>query len=430
MVSALETEDGTKSDHCSIVARAALPRIHQYTKKTYQVRRYTEEGEKKFGDLILNFDWETVRGANSTESAANLDIVLQEMYDDCFPVSQRTVRSCDPPWITKRIKRAIRNRRRTFIAQGRSELWKKKKLEVELLIKEAKERYFEGVKKKVLEGGSSKGYFTAAGLLGSKEAPIRWQIQKMYPDLSDSEIAEIAAAYFNEISQQFKPVREPDLSKTRAPPELFEIAAALKGFKKPKSTVQGDIERRLVTRYSDILAIPLHLIYSQVYSTLQWPALWASETVHLIPKTSAPDCLKQLRNLSCTPLFSKVLESFILSSLKEDVKLSPNQFGGQKGCGVDHFLVESWNSILSSLEDNRASVHLMSIDFEKAFNRMDHDSCLAALKKLNAKEEDIELVACFLHNRTMKVKIGDILSTPRSVPGGSPQGSILGNFLF
>ena len=30
----------------------------------------------------------------------------------------------------------------------------------------------------------------------------------------------------------------------------------------------------------------------------------------------------------------------------------------------------------------------------------------------------------------MSVKIGKTLSTPRNVPGGSPQGSILGNYLF
>ena len=103
---------------------------------------------------------------------------------------------------------------------------------------------------------------------------------------------------------------------------MYEIAAALRAAKKPKSMVTGDIDRRLVIKYVDILAIPLHAIYSQVFETLEWPSMWATETVHLIPKTAAPDSLKQLRNLSCTPLFSKVLESFILKSLKETTKLS------------------------------------------------------------------------------------------------------------
>ena len=185
-----------------------------------------------------------------------------------------------------------------------------------------------------------------------------------------------------------------------------------------------------MTKYSDLLAIPLQIIYSQVYSTLEWPKLWSNETVHLIQKNTSPDSLKQLRNLSCTPLFSKVLESFILTSLKSSTKLSPRQFGGQKGSGVNHFLVEAWNIILTSPEDSRASVQAMAIDFEKAFNRMDHDCCLNALTSLGASAEDVELVACFLRNRHMQVKIGDIYSEPKSVPGGSPQGSILGNFLF
>ena len=125
-----------------------------------------------------------------------------------------------------------------------------------------------------------------------------------------------------------------------------------------------------------------------------------------------------------------MLEGFILNSLKASTTLSKRQFGGKKGSGVEHFLVETWDSILTTLEDHRASAHLMSVDFEKAFNRMDHGSCLEALKSLKAKEEDIELVACFLRGRTMRVKVGEEYSEPRSVPGGSPQGSILGNYLL
>ena len=252
----------------------------------------------------------------------------------------------------------------------------------------------------------------------------------MFPNKSDKEIAEIAAEFFNAISQEFDPVRPPQPNCTKPAPEMYEIAAALRACKKPKSQVKGDIDRRLVSKYSDILAIPLHVIYTQVYQTLQWPELWASETVTLIPKNKSPDGLKQLRNLSCTPLFSKVLESFILKALKEKVRLSNNQFGGIKGSGVDHFLVETWDEILQPLEDHRAAVQLMSIDFEKAFNRMCHNSCLLALDRLGAEKEDIELVGCFLRNRTMRVRVGKCFSDPRKVPGGSPQGSILGNFLF
>ena len=98
--------------------------------------------------------------------------------------------------------------------------------------------------------------------------------------------------------------------------------------------------------------------------------------------------------------------------LKATTKLSMNQFGRIKGSSVDHFLVESWEDILTPLEDHRDSVSLLSIDFEKAFSRMDHNACVNALGTLGASEPDLELVSCFLRGGTVTVKVGDSFSTP------------------
>ena len=43
---------------------------------------------------------------------------------------------------------------------------------------------------------------------------------------------------------------------------------------------------------------------------------------------------------------------------------------------------------------------------------------------------DRDMVAAFLRNRLMRVKVGEHYSNPRLVPGGAPQGSVLGSFLF
>ena len=255
----------------------------------------------------------------------------------------------------------------------------------------------------------------------------------MFPGLTDIEIANKLAEYFNRISQEYQPLQQihPEiLAATRTAPEMYAISARLKRFKKPNSIVRGDIPPKLVCSVADFLAIPLKYIFDQVYSTLEWPALWRSETVSVIPKNNAPADMGQLRNLSCTPLFSKLLESFILEELQSDTKLSLDQYGGIKGVGADHFLVGTWQLILESLEDPRAATTLLSIDFAKAFNRMDHFACLDALKNMGASKSSLGLVQAFLTGRTMSVKIGNARSDPRTVPGGSPQGSILGNYLF
>ena len=93
-------------------------------------------------------------------------------------------------------------------------------------------------------------------------------------------------------------------------------------------------------------------------------------------------------------------------------------------------MVETWNDVLTGLEEQDVVANLISVDFSKAFNRMNHFRCLEALTKLGAAEETVLWVSSFLFGRTMSVKIGKTLSSERTVPGGSPQGSIQGNYLF
>ena len=71
------------------------------------------------------------------------------LYDKHFPITVVKTRSSDHPWITKRIKRHIRNRRREFARNGRSRAWKRKKERCEELIAAAKKAYFEKVKKEL-----------------------------------------------------------------------------------------------------------------------------------------------------------------------------------------------------------------------------------------------------------------------------------------
>ena len=146
------------------------------------------------------------------------------------------------------------------------------------------------------------------------------------------------------------------------------------------------------------------------------------------PEKAGP--VNDLRNISCTALFSKVFESFVLDRLTEQVGMRENQMGGMRGAGAEHYLVQLWQSVLEALEDPRAASVLTSIDYAKAFNRLDFRHCLRALADKGASTELIAVIASFLTSRTMAVKVGQALSAPRVVLGGVPQGSILGVFLF
>ena len=209
-----------------------------------------------------------------------------------------------------------------------------------------------------------------------------------------------------------------------------EVTNRLRKFRKPKSMVAGDIFPALVNRAAASLAFPLAHIYNSVSISHVWPDLWKIEYVTPIPKKNVPQSAGDLRNISCTQLFSKVYETFILEWVTGQVVLRDNQFGGVKGRSTEHFLVELWQRVLENIEDSRAGSLLTSIDYSKAFNRLDFGHCIKCLKAKGANGKLIRIIASFLSGRVMKVKVGTSLSTARAVLGGVPQGSILGVFLF
>ena len=191
--------------------------------------------------------------------------------------------------------------------------------------------------------------------------------------------------------------------------------------------VRHDIFPSLVSDAAPFLASPLTYIYNTITATSTWPLKWKKEFVTPIPKKLIPQGINDLRNISCTALFSKVYESFVLGWLNEQVGMRANQLGGMRGAGTEHYLVEMYQLVLESFEDPRAASVLTSIDYAKAFNRLDFLHCLKSLAAKGAATELIRIVLSFL---TMAVKVGQVMSKPRIVLGGVPQGSILGVFLF
>lgn len=106
------------------------------------------------------------------------------------------------------------------------------------------------------------------------------------------------------------------------------------------------------------------------------------------------------------------------------------QYGGEKECGAEHLLIELWDRILEALDEGKDVACLLEVDFEKAFNRMDHATCLTQLEELGASPGSLRLVGSFLEGRTMTIKLGGQTCGERKITRGSPQGSVLGCALY
>ena len=435
----LQTEGTTNvrfSDHGLFYMTAKIDRGKKYRWLKYSYRYDNPESRKKFGEWIVLKDWEEVIQATGSDKKAEIyQKEIQWALEAFFPLITVRRRDTDPPWINPAIKKLIRARKRVYKdTEKRKGEWKELKRKTEELIEKRKKKFQDSQKLKLLADDAERNFYRNTKNYLSKQRPKPFDVLDIFPGKSETEASELLAHHFNTISCEFDPLVRTDIPSTFSSPlpilATHEVAKRLKRFKKPKSMVKGDIFPDLVTEYSDFFAIPLTSIYNCISATQNWPRVWKSEFVTVIPKTRTPTELGDLRNISCTMLASKVYESFVLGWALEQVKLKDNQFGGAKGCSTAHLLISVWQKVLTDLEDCRAATVLTAIDYSKAFNRMQFQECLKAFARHGASSEVIGLVATFLTDRTMSVKVGEAWSTPRPVNGGVPQGSILGVLLF
>lgn len=430
----LWSDNDVDSDHKTVVYDAVFVG-DKYEYVNVLRRRITKKGEEEFVKSIKEVDWTDVMvGITIDEKTDRFHEIVEGIKDRVMPWKNSRIRTDEDPWITEHVRFVAKKRNKAFRDLGRGEEWKKLRDEVRMKIANARRAYYDREVDKICNATDKRSLaFTALKNLKSSERPKQWTICDLDRDKKQEELVEDLADYFSRITADYDCVSKDDLPTTFDRP-IYEltpgmVAARIRESKKPNSTVPGDIPPKLLNDVADWIAEPLCSIFNCLPRQGRWPEAWKLEYQTIIPKTKNPENFDQLRNLSCTNFMSKILETFVLDSLKSEVALSELQYGGTKGSGTDNFLIELWNNVLETL-DNGNAVAVMSVDFSKAFNRLSHGGCLEKLATKNASNQTLSMVLAFLEGRQMCVRSGNVISSKRDVRGGSPQGTKLGNLLF
>ena len=112
-------------------------------------------------------------------------------------------------------------------------------------------------------------------------------------------------------------------------------------------------------------------------------------------------------------------------------KLDPNQYGGMKGKSISHYLIDFVNFVLYNQDFNIPHMILAGmIDFSKAFNRQNHNILITILCNMGVPGWLLKIVMGFLTNRSLILRFNGVSTSKKNLPGGGPQGTILGMFLF
>ena len=264
-----------------------------------------------------------------------------------------------------------------------------------------------------------------------------------HENLSEQESAEKIANHFAAISQEFPPLNIaslPNHVQTKLldndPPPLvseYDTHCKIRTSKKPKSGVPNDLPRKLTQEFSPELALPISRIINNIITTCEWPYQWRLEYVTPIPKTPLPESEDELRPISLTSFFSKVTERFVVNWLLDYIKdkIDFKQYGGLRGSSITHYLIEFINFILWKQDgSDQVAILACMVDFSKAFNRQNHNILITKLCDMGVPSWLLKIVIAFLSDRRMVVRYKGKTSNTKSLPGGGPQGTLLGLLLF
>ena len=131
-------------------------------------------------------------------------------------------------------------------------------------------------------------------------------------------------------------------------------------------------------------------------------------------------------------MFSKVYESFLAEWLFKVIQpyFDPWQCG-VKGLSTTHYLIKFLHFIHKNLDEKKPHAVIAAfVDLKKAVNRIQHSLVIEDLFDMHTPNWLLKILFSYLTERSMFLSYNGATSSQKSLPGGTPQGAILGGIIF
>ena len=346
----LETEAGTMSDHGCVHVEAVVPTTKNFTWTKRTVRKRSDSANERFAQDLRGTQWNFGHEDSPDQLVHTFEGTIAALTETHFPLHTIRARSNEDPWITIGIRRRAKRKKRLYRRTGRSKAWKRADLRLEREVAKKKQEFVD-----MLADAPDKSYFAAVKKLSGHTAKKPWEVTALFPDVGPGEVGSVILDYFSSIGGNDPPSAWPHI-----PPDggggmgdftRPVIEKLLRSHKRVKSKVDGDPPPHLVHKFPDLFAAPVATIFDRINRTTKWPSSWKREHLTIIPKNPRPGDLSECRNISCTALMSKVLEGVLLEKLRGELRHDPAKYGGAKGCGAKHMIMELWDKILDVMDN-------------------------------------------------------------------------------
>ncbi|CAB0032695.1 unnamed protein product [Trichogramma brassicae] len=357
------------------------------------------------------------------------------------PLTTVVFKERSKPWVSRGIRALMKSRDRAFRAYKRRrsqeahEVFKELRRELKNKLDMAKSSYIQNRLAEATDPGAYWRILKGLGLSsrGNPSPPVHFSsevlcehyasVSSASPPLLDEEVDRIC--------------REPLPGSTATfsfrPVTLEDVTRALKKCTSSGCGADG-ISSSVIRLASPALCNYLVQLANSSFVTGIFPTDWKLAKIVALSKSSSPMSPSDTRPISMLPELSKVLErlahSQLSSHLTEHQFLDAQQHGFRPLHSTQTALLDLADSVRSAV-DKRMITLLVSFDFSKAFDVIDHFLLVRKLREMGCDNAAVRWFASYLSSRSIAVQREDgSLTTSSRITSGVPQGSVLGPLLF
>ncbi|MFZ2537584.1 MAG: reverse transcriptase family protein [Oscillospiraceae bacterium] len=345
--------------------------------------------------------------------------VVMDLLDHFYPLKTVTLSDRDPPFITPRIKYMLRVKNR-LMRKGRVE-------EANAISKRIQSEI-------TVNNTSSFNNISSVKDLWSKVRSLTGKVKGVSKSDDPLIDAESLNTHYSRVSTD-SDYRPPLLKSTVGRPSAYVTEVQVLGLLeklKPTSPGLDGVPAWFLRIAAGILAKPISILFNLSLSWSEVPRQWKTSVITPVAKVRRPETCSDYRPISVTPILSRVLEKLVVKNFIYPIFTSPrfshlfmDQYAFRPTGSTTSALI-SMLHILANLLQSYPYVHLIALDFSKAFDTVRHFTLLQKFSDMMHDDCVYNWLVRFLEGRDHCTKYDGEISSSKFINASIVQGSGLG----